>query len=547
MTGSRGRETVTSVRFVFAPPADQTAGLLTLPWREPIEEWKDDRVVEIRQRGISRHVVRFVAEAGQIYALKEIDERLARREYRLLRRLRELEIPAVEVLGIVVDRPNDLDAVLVTKFLDHSISYRALFASPRGSGQPIDKLLDAMVELLARLHLANFFWGDCSLSNTLFRLDAGALAAYLVDAETSDLYDKLSDGKRAYDVELAFERVGGELYDLQAGGLLPPDLDPVAVAEDIPRRYERLWSELTREERVHPSEQRLRILERVRRLNDLGFDVDEIELIDAGDGSNRLRLRTRVAEPGHHRRLLFARTGLEAQENQARRLLNDIASYRSHLERQAGRPIPEAVAANRWLTEVYDPAVNAIPEELRDKLDPVEVFHEILEHRWFLSERAGRDVGATAARDDYFKRILPRVPDDLTITAPHLPDDSPGTAATESPGTPATESPGTPATESPGAPAAEGTEPAATTSEPAGSPTEPATGSKEPTSTEPAATAGPDAPRPEPEAASSVPAPRSQPEAAPSQASATPPAAGPSPGGPWASPPATRAPTQRTP
>jgi hypothetical protein len=76
------------------------------------------------------------------------------------------------------------------------------------------------------------------------------------------------------------------------------------------------------------------------------------------------------------------------------------------------------VAANRWLTEVYEPAVSAIPEDLADRLDPVEVFHEILEHRWFLSERAGRDVGATAARDDYVARILPRVPDDLTITAP---------------------------------------------------------------------------------------------------------------------------------
>ncbi|HEY7223744.1 MAG TPA: DUF4032 domain-containing protein [Micromonosporaceae bacterium] len=405
------------MRFVFAPPADATAGLLSLPWREPIEQWQDDRLVEIRQRGISRHVVRFVADDGNIYALKEIDERLARREYRLLRHLHEQEIPAVEVLGVVVDRPDELDAVLVTRFLEHSISYRALFANPRG-GPPTDRLLDAMVELLARLHLAGFVWGDCSLSNTLFRLDAGALAAYLVDAETSELHDKVSDGKRAYDVDLAFERVGGELYDLQAGGLLPPGVDPIAVAEDIPRRYEQLWNELTREERVHPSEQRLRILERVRRLNELGFDVDEVELIDAGDGSNKVRLRTRVAEPGHHRRLLFARTGLQAQENQARRLLNDIASYRSHLERQAGRSIPEAVAANRWLTEVYDPAVGAIPENLRDRLDPVEVFHEILEHRWFLSERAGRDVGGTAARNDYFARILPRVPDDLTITAP---------------------------------------------------------------------------------------------------------------------------------
>jgi hypothetical protein len=409
------------VRFVFAPPADSTTGLLSLPWHEPLVEWDDDRMVEIRQRGISRHVVRFVAEGEQIYAVKELHERLARREYRLLRELGEAGIPAVEVLGVVVDRPGDLDAVLVTRFLDYSISYRALFANPRG-GQPTDKLLDAMVELLARLHLAGFMWGDCSLSNTLFRLDAGALEAYLVDAETSERHPVLSDGKRSYDVDLAFERVGGELFDLQAGGLLPGDIDPVEVAEEVPRRYAALWSELTREDTVLPSEQRYRIAERLRRLNELGFDVDEVELVDAGGTGNKLRLRTRVAEPGHHRRLLFTRTGLIAQENQARRLLNDLASFRSYLERKGGRPVPEAVAANRWLSEVYDPVVQAIPAHLRQRLEEVEVFHEILEHRWFLSERAGRDIGTTAARDDYFTRVLPAVPDDLTITAPPAPE-----------------------------------------------------------------------------------------------------------------------------
>jgi hypothetical protein len=407
---------MTRVRFVFAPPAQSSTGLLSLPWREPIEEWQDDRIVELRQRGISRHIVRFVAEGGVVYALKELDERLARKEYRLLRQLRDLEIPAVEVLGVVVDRPAGLDAVLVTRFLDHSVSYRSLFANPRG-GQPTDKLLDALVELLARLHLAGFYWGDCSLSNTLFRLDAGALAAYLVDAETSELYPNLSPGQRGYDVDLAAERVGGELFDLQAGGMLPDAIDPVEVADEIPRRYEALWSELTRVDTVKPPEQRYRIAERLRRLNELGFDVDEVELVDAGEGS-RIRLRTRVAEPGHHRRLLFTRTGLIAQENQARRLLNDMASYRSYLERTTGKPVPEAVAANRWLTEVYDPVVQAIPDGLRDRLDEVEIFHEILEHRWFLSERAGRDIGTTAARTDYFARVLPAVPDDLTITAP---------------------------------------------------------------------------------------------------------------------------------
>ena len=402
------------MRFVFVPPAENTAGLLSLPWREPMAEWTDDRLVEIRQRGLSRHVVHFVAESGQVYALKELHERLARREYTLLRRLHELGIPAVEVLGVVVDRPGDLDAVLVTRFLDHSISYRALFANPRG-GQPTNRLLDAQVELLVRLHLGGFMWGDCSLSNTLFRLDAGALAAYLVDAETAEMHPSLTDGQRTYDVEVASDRVGGELMDLEAGGLLPSDVDPVEVAADLVRRYGALWSELTREDMVLPSEQRYHIAERLRRLNELGFDVDEVELVDAGEGS-KLRMRTRVAEPGHHRRLLYTRTGLDAQENQARRLLNDIASYRSYLEQRGKGPVPEAVAANKWLAEVYDPVVNAIPADLHDRLEEVEVFHEILEHRWFLSERAGRDIGTTAARNDYFDRVLPKVPDDLTIT-----------------------------------------------------------------------------------------------------------------------------------
>ncbi len=411
------------MRFVFSPPADTASGLLTLPWRVPLAEWHDERLVEIRQRGLSRHVVRFAAENGCVYALKELDERLARKEYRLLRRLHEVSVPAVEATGVVVDRADGLDAVLVTRFLDYSSSYRALFANPRGADLT-GRLLDALVELLVRLHLSGFMWGDCSLSNTLFRLDAGAFAAYLVDAETAEMHPSLTDGQRRYDLELSRERVAGELFDLQAGELLPAVVDPVDVADETIRRYEALWGELNREEILHLTDQRYRIAERLRRINELGFDVDEVELVEAGEGS-RLRLRTRVAEPGHHRRLLFARTGLDVQENQARRLLNDIAGYRGYLEQSSGRPVPDVVAGARWLAEVYEPVVRAIPAALRDRLDEAEIFHEVLEHRWLLSEAAGRDIGTTAAMDDYFVTILPRVPDELTTGHPAPPRWSP--------------------------------------------------------------------------------------------------------------------------
>ncbi|MEU9843291.1 DUF4032 domain-containing protein [Actinomadura sp. NPDC048032] len=402
------------MHFVFTPPGESSAGLLDLPWSEPLDAWDDERIVEIRQRGLSRHTVRFVSEGGGVYAVKELDARLARREYRLLRRLRELGLPAVEVVGVVVDRP-ELDAVLVTRFLDHSSSYRALFANAR-YGHPTDRLLDALVELLVRLHLAGFMWGDCSLSNVLFRMDAGAFAAYLVDAETAELHPSLTEGQRGYDLSLARERIAGELFDLAAAGTLPREVDPIDVADDTVRRYRGLWDELTREEVLRPDEQRYRIAERLRRINSLGFDVDEVELVDAGPSGARLRVRTRVAEPGHHRRILMARTGLDAQENQARRLLNDIAAYRGHLERVRGGPVPEVVASNRWLAEVYEPVVTAVPPGLRDRLDDVELFHEVLEHRWFLSEKAGRDVGTSAAARDYLTSVLPEVPEDLTET-----------------------------------------------------------------------------------------------------------------------------------
>ena len=413
------------MRFVFSPPADEAAGLLTLPFGEPLDEWRDERLVEIRQRGISRHVVRFVADGGELYALKSISERLARREYRLLRALAELNVPAVEVVGIVVDRGPEADAILVTRFLEYSTTYRALFSSPR-TGQPTDRLLDALVELLVRLHLSGFFWGDCSLSNTLFRHDAGTLEAYLVDAETSEQHPSLSAGQRSWDLELAAERICGELFDLAAGGMLPAEVDPVQTAGQLRPRYEGLWEELTREETLRPDEQRYRIAERLRRLNELGYDADEVELISAPDGT-RLNVRTKVAESGRRSRELFQQAGISADENQARRLLNDIASFRGYLEQRDGVPVSETVAAHLWVQEVYEPALAAVPADLRDRLAPPEIFHEILEHRWYLSEREGRDVGTTTAAQSYVDTVLPQVPQPLAASIEDLTGPPDGT------------------------------------------------------------------------------------------------------------------------
>ncbi|WP_448615770.1 DUF4032 domain-containing protein [Modestobacter sp. URMC 112] len=411
------------MRFVFSPPGSAATELVGLPWAVPLGSWSDDRVLAIPQLRRPRHVVRFVAEAGQVFALKELPERAARQEYQVLRRLHDLGIPAVEVVGVVVDRPDGQEAVLVTRFLDYSSSFLALFANQHGPRGPelISRVMNAQVELLTRIHLAGVLWGDCSLSNTLFRFDAGTLTAYLVDAEAGEVHEQLTQGRRDSDLEVAYRRVRGELEDLRADGSLAEDLDPALAAADLVARYEQLWAELTDEEVVPDGEQAFRIAERVRRLEDLGFDVDQVELVDDPAGGSRLRLRTRVAEPGHHRQVLFASTGLDVQENQARRLLADIAGYRGALEQAEQRRVPEAVAALRWLAEVYEPAMAHVPAHLRNRLDDAEVFHEVLEHRWFLSEAAGRDVGMAAAARDYVERVLPSVPPDRVAPQPRAP------------------------------------------------------------------------------------------------------------------------------
>ena len=294
------------------------------------------------------------------------------------------------------------------------MSYRYVFSHGHAA-RPTDQLIDAMVELLVRLHLAGLFWGDCSLSNTLFRPDAGSIAAYLVDAETAELHPTLTAGQRSFDIEYAAERVGGELFDLQAGGLLPDDVDPVEIAAELPRRYHALWDELTREELLRPDEQRYRVAERVDRINELGFDVDEIELKTTGDGV-RLRVRTQVAETGRHRTQLYSRSpGWRSPRTRPAACSTTSRSYRGYLEQKEGRSVPETVAGHRWRAEVYDKVMDRIPHALADRLAPAEVFHEILEHRWFLSERAGKDVGTTAAAKSYIDAILPNTPSTLTL------------------------------------------------------------------------------------------------------------------------------------
>lgn len=386
--------------------------LTFLPWSLPLEQWADDLVVAL-PRGISRHIVRFVRLDGVVYAIKEVELELAEREYRLLTDLNRRDVPAVEPVAVIADRFDDdgeeLPAALITRHLQYSLPYRALFSSTLRQ-ETADRLLDALAVLLVQLHLTGFSWNDCSLSNTLFRRDAGAFAAYLVDAETGELHENLSQGQRDYDLDTAATNVAGELMDLQAGDRLQEDIDPIVTGVSLRTRYDSLWEEITSPIEFTRTD-RYPLEARIRRLNDLGFDFGELQVLTDSSGEH-MTVQPKVVDSGHHSRRLIRLTGLDVEEHQARRLLNDLDSYRVKI---GMGPDEEEIAAHQWVSERFEKAMAAVPANLRGRMEPAQIFHEVLEHRWFLSEQAGHSVPFLDAVQSYVDTILVSRPDERSV------------------------------------------------------------------------------------------------------------------------------------
>jgi len=397
---------VADLRITGLP--EEMSTLSRLPWAVPLESWPEDATLT-DMRGISRHVVRLVrpetAKESMIYAIKETVPEFANREYSLLRELNNRSAPCVEPVAVIMNRTDtkgeELPAALVTHYLPFSLPYRVIL-SEQITPHEITNMANALALLLVRLHLLGFWWGDCSLSNTLFRRDADQFAAYLVDAETGEFQSKLSDGQREHDLEIALFNVAAELDDLQIAGVLQKDLDPIRASEGVIKRYRRLWKALKEPQMLDPND-RHAVERAMRALQDLGFAVEEVEVSISGD-KQELKFQPKLVAAGYHQQRLLELLGIQAEELQAKRLLASFDRFRG---REAAPKPPVHDSARRWLRDTYHHVMNQVPLELRDRVEQTQMFHEILEHRWYLGEKAGHDLGLDYATKDYIENILP--------------------------------------------------------------------------------------------------------------------------------------------
>jgi hypothetical protein len=386
---------------------EDIGALASMPWSISLEEWPEDGSLAA-QRGISRHIVRLVRSSideNDIFAVKETVEEFANREYSVLRELVHRNAPSVGPVAVVQGRVTqsgeELPCALVTKFLPYSQPYRVVL-SGNVSPTEITNMANALALLLVQLHLLGFWWGDCSLSNTLFRRDAESFAAYLVDAETGEFQSQLSDGQREHDLEIARFNVAAELEDLKLAGSLDSAIDPIRASDGVIRRYRRLWTALKEPQYLDPN-YRHAVERAMRSLHDLGFAVEEVEIKLDGD-RHQLRFRPKLVEAGYHKQRLFTLTGIQSEELQAKRLLASLDRFYSRID--SPRPVIED-AAKLWLVDVYQKVISEIPKELTGRVEDAQIFHEVLEHRWYLGEQAGRDLGLEYATKSYMETVLP--------------------------------------------------------------------------------------------------------------------------------------------
>lgn len=360
--------------------------LQSLPWSIPIAEWHRYGVNMLNiKRGVSRHEVVFVKTGRFSFGIKEISEEISKKEIEhyeqlLLRGIHTL-VPAGYVVReedpIAVETPIGIQyeknfishtvTVLVTKVLPDSLLYSRNFR--QGNRQ---KIWDAVVRLFVQLHSNGVYWGDASLANTLVKFEKWEipfvglqtiLVAYLSDAETVEIQPKLSSSLREADLNFFFESMDWISEDLRTSGVVRDDGGMEGDKLYIKNRYNLLYN----------VEMKKKIFEQ-----QTSFNIDKF-------------------------------LGSISTPEYVDQFLQHIEEHKWYMGERLLREVTLAAATKDWYDTVFVPICELFRSEnillLFKGKTAAELYIEIMNNKYYLSEHVKKDVGMIAAMRDYAIRF----------------------------------------------------------------------------------------------------------------------------------------------
>ncbi|MDJ0835415.1 MAG: DUF4032 domain-containing protein [Acidobacteriota bacterium] len=313
---------------------------LDLPWDQSPEQWPDRLVADL---GEGAWLVR---NENHRYVLRRLNTADATRAEERLNALRTFGLPSVASLG-VVDQEDDT-ALLVTEWPEDAVPLEDALT---GEGNP-QPLAEDLSMLLAHMHLAGFHWGCGTLAAPLIRKDNNS--AMLGDPCHGELSAEISEEQREADLHAARVNLARIVRAANHGRRNP--LNPELFASEVISGYRRIWDRIHRT-RLFVESGSIQMSTRVTTLGSLP-EAYQQQLKDVEDNPFGLLLLGSVSHCNSDNRLmLHLLTGLETRDNNSRLLLRDLFRYHSWLEFSTGRKWPRGLAANRWMNEVYGPAV----------------------------------------------------------------------------------------------------------------------------------------------------------------------------------------------
>lgn len=357
-----------------------------LPFHKSLEEWSSPEVNLITIRhGNSRHPVVFVRSGTVRFAIKETTERLAYKELHNYEKIAQSDIQTIKPIGVIIRTSGNIEvptkvgrmyesdktAYLITVLAESVLPQSTLY-NLRLTWEAKSEIWDVIAEFFAQIHAKNIYWGDASLQNLLIKFRKVTTASFqkkrkleviLSDAETVEVRQSLSSAMATADIDFFFESMMWFDEDLRSKGMVRDHLITERDIDYIQQIYE-----------------------------------DKLPTYRSQVEFDRIT--------GFHSERHFGRFSKAVY---SKVLLKQLAEHKWYLSEKLKREVSLREATVDWYINIFEPIrskllANRFNDYFPNKTE-LDLYLEIMENKYFLSEKLGKDVGLNYAMTDYGKKF----------------------------------------------------------------------------------------------------------------------------------------------